>query len=361
MILFLLLIQKISETAVINSNQFKQYLSWGLLGFIFAILISLHSSTMFVMPIVYLIFLIEYSFKNKKTFIKPLFSVLVVLITLIPYWIVEISNQWHNTINIVQLVFSPTGLSSKLSWLIKINRAIFNYLELGDIFLFPGLKLEYLSHFLMAGLAVGALIVYKGGNTIWKYLWLVTILYLYIASSFDGIYHLHFKMLIWLLPIIFTAVIAGYIFDKIQVSSFFKFNVHKIICFILIILTTSISIKQNIFVTVGHLKSKVGSSRVINTIDISNYLTKLPEKTILCVSDKGQRDAYIYIVKYVNKQLINIASNCDVGSYEIQSKYELNNFQTTLKTINLLNQKVIYEDSAGLVTQHLQYYQELQK
>ena len=316
-----------------TKNKVKSSLLWALSGFLMAILMSLHSVTLFIIPIVYLIF-IAYFLVREKDFLKPIIGFVSFGITMIPYWVGESGTGWKNTKVIIKTIFKTS--KEPHTFLERLDRAFFNYLELSDLGYFMNNIFRYGGMFFLAAIALFALLIFKGKKNIWFFYLLTMAVYSYAASNFWGTYYIHYKAIIWFAPIVFTAICFDYVTSlKLQ-------KIKKISLSIFILFFVGLSISSNFDATSLYLNSKLGKNRALNTYDITFYLKKLPINSTLCITE-GDMMAYQYLIKYEVKANIYLVNqvNCQNGNYQF--------YQKALKG-KILEGQVFYEDNLIKVT-----------
>lgn len=316
-----------------TKNKVKSFLLWALSGFLMAILMSLHSTTLFIIPILYVLF-ISYFLFRERDFFKPIIGFISFTITMIPYWVGEFKTGWINSKLILQTVFkSSTEPHTAIE---RLDRAFFNYLEMGSLAYFMNNILTYGGLFFLGAVAIFALLTFKGKKNIWVLYLLSMAIYSYAASNYWGTLHMHYKTIIWFAPIVFTAIS----FDYLNNLKFQK--VKQISLSIFIIFFVCISIWSNFDASSLYLKEKIGKDRVLNTYDITFYLKKLPINSTLCITE-GDMMAYQYLIKYEVKANINLVNqvNCQNGNYQF--------YQKALKG-KILEGQVFYEDNLIQIT-----------
>ncbi|MBC1268976.1 hypothetical protein GNF07_18080, partial [Trichormus variabilis FSR] len=261
-----------------------QTILWAGYGLVLAILISLHSSTLFIMPIVFtiscLIFIYKITKRKRYSLISlPIISILSAILALFPYWVGEFGRGFRNTKIILKTVIgakSSSDNSALMSLGKRLSNIFINYYKL--------LQEAYLWNpswiYLAISVVFLSLVTYLGitkfkGN---KYIWLIWCstwaIYLYAASNLDSeITVFHYKILILFAPIVLTITSLAYIDFSNRVKRIFY------ICTGIIIF---ISCFTNLFYDYQFMLSKYGNNRVINTADITQIINQLPPRAVLC-------------------------------------------------------------------------------
>ena len=301
-----------------------QIICWIIFGIIVAVLVSLHFSTLFIMPVIFggcIIFYISINPQSRKRWLLSGLSILSSLLALTPYWIGEINRSWLNNRAIISLVVNATSKEGhSVTFLQRINGIAHGYFNLGHEVYFIGTTWKSIIIsllFLLTVLVIGV-VKFRGNKTIFFLLlstWSVFLLS-YSSTNMKETYNpVFYKALIYLAPIFLTTISLAYLkFSKI---------VNKIlITFIIFCITISILI--NIKYHYNFVSSRAGMPRIPNTNDLAQVLTQIPQKSNIC---RGGR-IHKYTDKYVTKREFEIIQDCHPGSYLIYSKYEsLGNFK----------------------------------
>ncbi|MBD2120013.1 hypothetical protein [Trichocoleus sp. FACHB-262] len=308
-----------------NASTKLQILSWAAYGVVLAILASLHSSTMFVMPVVFIASSILFIAKNRKRSrqcLLPIVSVISAIICLLPYWKGEVSRGWVNTKEIFLTVFNSNREVQAYTPWEKIGRILFNYAELGRQAYF--LNASWLFTiiaivFLFLVLILGSF-KFKGNKAIFAFLAFTWLVYFYAASNHTGVYPIHFKMPILFSPIIFTVLSLA----AFGTNSQSKTLVDNITIFSLL-LGIVVSIGINLNMDYEYMSGKYGAKRVITTQEMVEVLNQLPAGSTICDRNiRGWRKVnhpYRYLDKYITKKSFAIAAECQPGSYALHSKF----------------------------------------
>ncbi len=304
-------------------NVIAQSLCWLLYGITLAILMSLHSTTLFVMPLVFMASSTFFIYRNRRTpkkWLLPGLSISSTLIALLPYWRGELSRGFLNTKQIIITVISSSQDTHRSTILQRLSRAVINYFELGQQAYFlgsswvhVGISTIFLSLILFLGIGK-----FKGNRTIMMVLVFTWLVYLYAASNYKGIFFLHYKMLIIFAPIIFSSLSIAYL-------DFSQKNDRFII--IILILGISFSAWTNLTFNYKYLYSKYGRDRLVATADIIYILNQLPAKSTFCDPHyEGARklyNQYKYIDTYITKKGLKWVKICQSGDYILQPKSKM--------------------------------------
>lgn len=299
---------------------------WILYGVIIAILVSLHSTTLFITPIVFIGSCVYFIFKKRKQpqkWFLPTLSVLSAVVSLTPYWKGELSRGWPNTKGIMAKIFSASAEANEYSLFQRIGRAIQSYFELGQQAYFLGFSwwvTLVTVIFFLAILVVGVL-KYRGNNIIFSIILAVFLLYLYASSNFWGMSIIHNKFIILFFPIVFTVLsLAALQFTK---------TADKIIGAVLI-LGISISASANLAANYKLFVSKYSQERPLATADVIYILSRLPTQSTIC-NPRDEEEwilydpyySYKYINTYITKKDFEFTKTCQSGNYILQPKFDM--------------------------------------
>ncbi|MBC7472610.1 MAG: hypothetical protein H7196_05140 [candidate division SR1 bacterium] len=335
---FILLIDLIVNQYIKNPKIIA--VSWIFLGINTALFTSLHTTTLLLYPIIFVVFLAYYTFKTK-TIKLTLISVFSFFITLTPYWIGEWQTSGHNTKALIDTLLNS---QSTLTILEKINRIFFNYFEIGPLMYFDN-TLSYLSFGFLGLVLTLALFHFVGNKQMWTWYLVTTLLYFLIAMNYTGIYFVHYKEVFWVLPIIFTIVTLNYLI-----------SIENKITKILGITTISLLIFLSIFLNTRHtyrmFQQKYGSTRQIGVNDYIDIFSSVIKNQTICtpyIQNIWDRNALNFIDKYNTKKAIIITKDCTPGSIEILPKYDfpdLSKRQIPTKILPESRAKVVKDSDA---------------
>jgi len=337
LLMLLVLIAKVSEP---NLKLAKKIIIWSVLGLAVSILMSLHSSALFVVPAVFTIFVLIYLIKNRriKSSWFSLLSFVMIFIMHLSYLYGEFGRGFENTKNIISTVTQSSA--GGYTFFERFDRSLFNYLELGNLAYFAAKNMGTIAHFFLSVVLGLAVVKFKGNKTLWAFLWGIWLVFSYAASSFWGTFYIHYKILIWFAPIVFTAVYLQYFNFK---------NIKQVILAAVVLILSLHSISINYNTTVMYLDGKYGSQRLALTSDISELLKTLPESSRLCTSNDYEL-SYKYIASVSNPKNVSITQICEDSDIKIYYRYlRQGDFKLIKNNSNVnINQKY-FENEAILV------------
>jgi hypothetical protein len=312
-------------------NLKAQILTWIGYGVTLAILVSLHASTLFVMPVVYAVISIQFivtTFKRRGfsgQLALPGVGLAAAIVALTPYWIGEWSSRFSNTKAILKTVFSFSSREEssdlKLSLFTRLGYLVMNAINVVRQAYFWNGSVPFL---IMAVVAI-ALITYlafssfRGNRHIWR-LWLVTwgIFLLAAANLEPNATFFYYKLLLLPAPIVLAAVALAYgmhetLWGKKAIVSYWA---------IAAFITLSCSI--NLYWDMQLMAAKYGPNRLMNTQEIAQIIQQLPERAKICdprVSRKRtDNNQYTYIDTYLTQKQIEVVETCDAGTFIIHPK-----------------------------------------
>ena len=331
--------------ALLYATQLQEKLSpsmralcWILYGVVAAILVSLHGSTLFIIPVIFCASLLYYVVvvnRNRKArWVYPALAVASMLACLTPYWGEELRSHWANTQTIFATIHSAAAASAGLST--KISNAASAYFSLISEMYFPvgGGSIRHASSAAALGIRVLAFIFFvatpllaiayfRGNKLILGFMAAIWVVYLYAASNFLAIY-VHYKMPIVLAPMILGIGSLAYLNYKSawgRVAGAFL-----LVCVLL-------SMLSNVRLDLGYLAAKFGSRRLVTTSDIAQAFQKLPAGATVCSERQAEtndqrstrnRDflaALGYIDRFETNKNLKFVWPCAPGDYLIHSRY----------------------------------------
>lgn len=305
----------------------SQVLLWAIYGVIFAFGISLHSSTLFVMPAVFIVtsslFIFEALRKQRQPLLLllPGVSILASVVTLLPYWIGEVGCGFRNTKEIIKTIHS-SGQASDGNVLVgiyaKVSGLLLNY------FMFP--QQAYFWH--ASGLYVAISIVFLSlvtwlgiakfrGNRAIGLMWCLTwgLLLLAAANINPRETPYFYKSLILFAPIALTISALAYLDWPSGKEKTFSGFVGLVIL---------LSIFENFSHDYQFMHSKYGPDRLMSTSDVTQAISQLPAGSTLCdprvARKRNIHNQYNYINTFVTRKDIEITADCQAGNFVIHPK-----------------------------------------
>jgi hypothetical protein len=314
-------------------NKLKKFWKFGLWfaqGVILGILISLHSSALFIIPIVFLVNVLI-AFRRFRNFDFLSFIPGFILI-LFPYISSEINNNFKNTYAIWDTVFNQT--KEPHSVVEKLNHLFDPVIALANNVYFPLTNMPIVCFLLVLGVIIFGSLYYRGRRFYFFNFWLILVLFILASNSYWGPLHKHYMVLIWPIPLFFF------------ISLFFvkhQSKVGKSISVFFLALGGLFFVQQNLEGISNIIANKFSDKRVVNVSDMKVILSQIPKGASVCTS------AYYNSLKYLqfaNEGFENtiFQENCNEKSqYEIVEKYKTNDFAPAIKNqYDTTNKKVFY-------------------
>ncbi|NES83046.1 MAG: hypothetical protein F6K10_17470 [Moorea sp. SIO2B7] len=240
---------------------------------------------------------------------------------LFPYWKGEFSRNWRNSKEIILTIINAKP--NDLTLWERLSRFFYNYFELGQQAYFTGFSWFYviISLIFLSLVLIIGIYKFKGNKTLLYFIGFTSLLYLYAASNYDGIYFIHYKLIILLIPIIFASLSLAYLDISQKGENIITYLIIGCIIFSIVI---------NLKLDYKYLSSKYAKQRLMTPADIVQIFNQLPAKSTICTFDPkplgwlSYAQPYKYIDKYITKKELNILSKrklCQSGNYVIYPNY----------------------------------------
>jgi hypothetical protein len=305
-----------------------QVLLWSMYGVVLVIMMNLHSSTLFVMPVIFLItssvFILCKASKKKRNLsliFLPCISALSGAISLLPYWIGEIGRGFQNTKAILKTI-SNSSQDSQSHLIIgvynKLTHLFLGYISLAQQAYFWNDSLLYLllSIIFLALVSWWGILKFRGNQHIWL-IWCSTWLIFLLAASNLSPFEtpLYYKSLILFAPIVLTLSTLAYLDLGPKQKDVFSI----VVGFFIIL-----SMVSNITHDYRFMVSKYGHNRLANTREIAQILQEIPSNSTICdprlARKREVNNQYHYIDTYITHNGITVVSDCQPGNLVIHPK-----------------------------------------
>ena len=325
-----------------------QVLIWVSVGICIGILISLHSSTLFIIPIIfglnfgYYIYQLYIKQQVKQpvkilSFIKQnvakLFTnfslvTLGLVLSCLPYFIAESQVGFGNFIKIIQTLKNQAGATHSL--LEKINHIFDPINSLVYKVYFPSQN-SSIAFMLLLVLTVVFGIYFYCGKKFYLYNYLViTALFLLASNSYWGEFHMHYLVLVWSVPLFFGLSLLYSQFNKSTQS--IQNLIQKIICVSLILCFFGLFTFKNLKVMSIIYHTKYDSNRSVSVDDLRLALSKIPDNpnnAFINISTVCSQD-YYQSLNYINQtethKNLKLTKECKDSNYEFMQKYSANDY-----------------------------------
>lgn len=311
----------------------KANFAWFGQGIILGILLGLHSSSLFIAPIIFIINTAYISFTHKS--MRWLYSILGFLLIMFPYLSSELQTSFQNTKQIINIVFTQNTEShtivQKLDHLLDPIRSIANTIYFSQTNM-PGITFSLVLIVIVLGS-----IFYKGRQFyLWNYI-LTFGLFVLVSNSYWGALHMHYLVLVWSVPMFFVISLMFSISTNI-----FK----KYIAILLLILGFGFYIQQSLEGISNVYQNKFGTNRLVNLVDMKLALSKLPSQGIVCTPVYGLSLRYINSIDMITP--MSIQEKCDDKStLEFVENYQGYGFNLALKNkYDFTNKNIFYKSEA---------------
>jgi hypothetical protein len=294
-------------------------ISWSFLGALLALLVSLHGSTLYVMPIVFLIlsgaFIVRASSHVKATALVVL-ALGTAFCCLAPYWLGEIHNHWQNTQQMINQLHVAAMNGSPQEKLENVRRT---YAWLSGTVYFSGSNafIRSCGTLFLFMIAVVAILKFRGDPVLCAVLACLWLVFLYSAANYPPMY-IHHGLLLVTAPIFLAvAALAFLTYDNLWNRVLGGFLALGIVA----------SIVVNIFSDIKREAETFGPSRILSVSDIESAFSSLPYGSLVC----SIRDGDMYIDQNVSWRNLHFSTTCMPGSYEviprfIEEDYDNNNY-----------------------------------
>jgi hypothetical protein len=304
-----------------------QAIAWIFFGITVAILVSLHTTTMLIIPVTSVIASLWFVYRNRKNTLKcllPFLSILSANLALFMYWHSEIVRNFANTKGLVRALTEKGASGEPSSNLFtRLFKAIWETVYLGNQVFFLNDNISIFNVVVSAiffGISLYIVIKkYRGNKTLIGFFAITWIIFLYASSNYpDEHFYSHRKILLWFAPILLAIASLAYL-------NFTK-TFDRILGLVLIIII-GYSIATNLYFDQRYLASKYGSERLLSVADTVEIINQIPVGSTLCdPAKKGkrkERGQYDYIDTFMTKRELTITNACPSGSYYIQPKFKM--------------------------------------
>jgi hypothetical protein len=291
----------------------QKSLGWLFVGLIVGQLVSLHSSTLFMMPVILAAYSFFWGWKKKSYY--SLLAWLSFVLSLWTYWVSEFSTKFNNT----QIIINTLTKNSeqKYSWIEKLNHFFDPYFALGGTVYFPNSKGVGFFIVLLVLIFTFAVMKYKG-KKFYLYFWLfVTSLFCLVSMNYWGILYMHYLVMLWSVPMFMLFSLATSVLETKKLK-YFAWS----LCSIFLILFFFFNAKsiRNIY------NNKFSDTTRLPTVaDLRFALSKIPVGAKLCSGAYSKNFHYLDV--YENNQSRTIYQDCDgKENFAFMEKYSFNDF-----------------------------------
>jgi hypothetical protein len=321
---------------ILNQVITKKFLApiWILQGIIFGLLVSLHSSSLFVVPIIFLINNLYISYRLKTY--QSLWSILGFVLVNISYIQAELVSSFKNSSAIIDTVLIQAREPHTL--VEKLNHFFDPVLSLANNVYFPLTNMPTVAFVAVLLTIVLGGIFYSGKRFfMYNYLGLLFV-FLLASNSYWGGFLRHFLVLIWSVPLFFAFSLLFVKYDS---------KIKKVVGTSIIFLGFAFFTQQNLEGINNIYQNKFGRNRLVNVVDMKLVLAKLPPNSSICSSTLSKSLQYINLVNGNNLNF-RIYEVCDSrATFEFVPRYLNVDFAPAIKNDRTIEaNKIFYSSQA---------------
>jgi hypothetical protein len=280
-------------------------IAWVVLGFLLAVLVSLHGTTLFTMPIVFVLIsgtFLARSPSSVRAMKLIVISCLSASFFLIPYWIGEIRNHWSNTSEMIGITTLFVGVTHFQERFINF---LYSYVLLDGFhyFITPNIAIRSFGLLFLVTVIPLGLMRFRGDRsllTVFVYAWIV---FSCLSAEYPATEE-RYRSIIVMAPIFLT----------ISTLAFLDISTVYAGCFgCLLMMGIMLSMLTNIAMERAHEGYRFGPTRLPAASDIAEALENTPSGASLCDNNPADR----YIDEYITRRSLRFSQLCDTGQYEI--------------------------------------------
>ncbi len=312
----------------------KLYSLWAIYAAINAILVSLHSTTMFIIPIISILNISVFVYYHglRKAILPITLSVILFALFMTPYLIGEFGRNFENSGLVFESVFNN---SSKGNWIDMFSRLVATYEFLWQ-------RIVSLGNFPLISLIFSIIVTLFGfrinRNITRSLIFITFIIFLLASTGYSGELHYRYLAVIYLAPIIL--VINSIV--TLQQYSYKKIFVMLILICVIGIVGINISYSRNYIVR---------KSQLINSNDLIEAAKIIPDNANICWQYfevmKLDTQPFEYIDKYILNKSHRFVQDCTTEqTYTIIPTFvpvANKDFTAVANEYKLENSKVVYQ------------------
>lgn len=298
--------------------------SWAGIGVILAILISLHATTLYVMPVVFAITSVVFIIRSSSR-LRAMLMLAVALssmtVSLAPYWYGEIGSHWNNSQKMLHFTLNQAAGETpavKSTSLEKIKKSLLSYAWLdGEGYFVGGNFVIRLAGILMLFFIVPiAYNVFRGNHVFLFLLSCMWGIFLFVAA-FHHTEEVRYRLPLAMAPLFLTIVSLAFLDYR---------SLRGCVGGGLLAVGLLVSIIANARMDVLHATYVFGPSRLVAVTDIISTLKEMPDNALLCYANQSDSLldagwAFQYIDTYVTHRRLRFTERCTAGSFMIVPKF----------------------------------------
>lgn len=289
----------------------RAIVAWIGLGALLALLVSLHATTLYVMPIVFVLAGAAFVWRSKKrreALALPALGLLVSCACLSPYWYGEVHDGWKNSRGMLALVAQKATTSPTL--VLKLINVLKSYSWLDGQFYFPTQNVFVLWAGLLFLLVIILLVFshFRGDHILLGMLACIWIVFLCSAAEFPAREE-RFRLPLAMAPL-FLALSSLAFLDYTALRNRVLGG--------LLSLGIVLSAGSNVAMDLRHTAYVVGPTRLAAVSDSIDAFRHIPPGSVVC--DSRRSDDYVsdrYLDTYVTHRGLRFSFQCRPGVYQI--------------------------------------------
>lgn len=315
--LFLLVVDKLHRVKM-RISLAEHFILWTLLGIVTAFLSSLHTWSMvtflplFLFNSIYFTFF-YYKIQHNRKLIYPFIGILYFLLFISTYLIGEISTGWINTQNMLSVI-NDSSQSIQTSLFEVLSRPFINYLLMVEKAYIVEPKYQFLALLFSVVTIFFGIFNFKGNKFLLGQIIISLMIYSLGISFYSGEFKSRYQIIIWYMPILTSILSLAYTPKNIYLKVFQIF-------YTVVFITLSIYFNWNY--TLNFLNRVYGDTKLIDTDEIINILTSLPDRSTICYPWGVGYDYYPqfkFIDQYITLKAHILENNCVNSEYYIHLK-----------------------------------------
>lgn len=293
---------------LLERSQKRQLLLWAAAGLVNGVLIGVHSTTMFVIPVFFGLFSL-YNLIRYHEWRGVAVAWLVLAATLAPYAYGEVAHHFANT----QLIIQAASQTQKSSPSMRVEQAIqLQAYATGQTLISSGSSgLPLIMNWVSLIVLLPVWTLFRKERYMAVLLGLLWAIFITIGSSYTGTILPHYVLLVFFVP--FLMLLGGTIYYSQNKTTYLP----AAICLVLILFSIYHNVKQD----VALVRTKMTSPALASVTNMQEALSLVPSGGTICVTQdvSGEPNVeYQYLDEYTSKRHHQFTKACKAGDYEIQ-------------------------------------------
>ena len=288
------------------------------IGIALALLVGAHSSTLFVVPVAFVVMSAVHAASGRGRWVEPALSLAVASLALAPYWIGESARGWANTHAMIGTILEGGGKaamgSADTGPAARLRNAFFGYTGAVGQFVAPQVPALLRKALAAASIVLpfAALRGYRGDRRALLGLAVIWAAYVFAAAHVAVIYP-HFRLPLAFAAILMTAVVLG------TTSATRTGRAMVAACAVF----AAVSFAANVRVDAAFLASKFGPHRLPTPNEVALALQRVPATQRVCEVHDLYDDwlAQRYLDAYVVHAAHVFTTRCRANDYLVLPRY----------------------------------------